>query len=817
MDNNINKQFRQWIHSFQQQLNSLDSITPEDSYRIIGQAFEQAQLTPEPSIHLLGFDDIAPLVEEQLNKATPSLQRLPSPSHPPNSLQRLQFDGPEAEMQAAAQWARKLVEDSNAETATPVRIGIITPNLGQCREQVEFAFTAEFEAHSFSPSTERYTLPFNISAGTPLGSTPLINSAINLLKLNNKQWDTSYIEGVLLSPFWGKYSIELPLRCALIERLKRAAVFTISGSTLRYEAERIDQKYQDENSNNATHNTTHSTNGIYPYFHALYTQQTAPNSLLKQSKHYPSVWVTLFLEHLDLLNWPGERTPDSQEYQQTQLWHQLLENLARLDNVLGAIDHSSAVAQLQNMANALPFQPKVPDSPIQILGILEGAGLHFTHCWIMGLHQKAWPPAPAPNSLLPISLQRDLNMPHASSLRELQYAQSLTDNYRHCADHIIFSAPNYLSDNEQALPPSQLIADIPLGTLTLAPASDSLSAWDEQLQNSNALEIVNCNTAPAYTETLIAGGTGVLTTQSANPFDSFAKYRLKASSPDQAVNGFSSGEKGNILHNALAIIWGELKDHDGLINQGDDELAQLIHNSITTCISDIRKHKFDHLSTALCEIECERQSLYISQWLNTEKTRTPFTVVAIEEAQTIRFQDKAFSIRIDRVDQLQDGSFLIIDYKSGSPSLGDWKGERPNEPQLPLYALTYNNSEIGIDTDINSTDIPPVKGISFAQINAKAQQFVGAGEANLAQGIPSLEKNRSGLPKTWEDAKAQWQQALNQLVAEYCNGDTPVKYRDNKALSQAQDYNKEILRLNRFYEAKDMARLIEASQQGAVE
>ncbi|TIH03137.1 hypothetical protein D0S45_20940, partial [Marinifilum sp. JC120] len=121
-----------------------------------------------------------------------------------------------------------------------------------------------------------------------------------------------------------------------------------------------------------------------------------------------------------------------------------------------------ALKQLQVMANQRPFQAKVPDSPIQILGILEGAGLHFTHCWVMGLHQQAWPPAAAPNALLPIRLQREHNMPHASSLRELQYAQSLTDNYRHCADTIIFSSPNHDDDSEQALPPSELIRDIPL-------------------------------------------------------------------------------------------------------------------------------------------------------------------------------------------------------------------------------------------------------------------------------------------------------------------------------------------------------------------
>lgn len=776
LDAGINEQFAQWIHEFQQHLSAMDSITPEHSYHIIGNAFDEGIIPQEDTIYLLGFDDISPLLKEQLDKASPKIEPLPGPSYSPKSIQRLSFDNADLEMQSAAQWARRLLEDDN-EKQQGIRIGIIVPNLGQCRKRIELAFSSEFEAHSFSPNTERYTLPFNLSAGTPLGDTPLIASSLQLLQLQNskQEWNVEFLVHCLLSPFWGRYSAEQEHRCALATKLQSMGVFTITGDNLRYWAQRIDERFEHAPSE-----------GLFNYFNTFHQFSTA---LGNKGKHLPSKWVELFLQQLDILYWPGERTPDSQEYQQTQLWYQLLETFAHLDKVLGNINSHQALKQLQQMANQLPFQAKVPDSPIQILGILEGAGLHFTHCWVMGLNQQAWPPAPSPNSLLPIRLQREHNMPHASSLRELAYAQSLTDNYRHCADTIIFSSPNHKEDSEQSILPSQLISDIPLAELSTQTATDSLSSLEQRLQESQDLELILCEQAPAFNETQLPGGSGFFKAQSENPFDTFAKYRLGAQAPIEAMNGFSHIEKGNILHNSLAAIWQKLTTQTALLALEEQPLKNLVEEQVNEAIADIQRHKPKHLHPTLCQIESERQCHLVQQWLNYEKTRAPFTVVAIEQAQTVHFKGVDINIRIDRVDQLQDGQFLIIDYKTGESNINAWKGERPKEPQLPLYALTYGK---------------PVKGISFAQININAQTFKGLGEADIAQGINSIEKNRADLPTNWESALHHWEGILSQLLSEFQQGHCANRYLDEVIKSYAKDY----LRINRFFEAQAIEQLM---------
>ena len=53
--------------------------------------------------------------------------------------------------------------------------------------------------------------------------------------------------------------------------------------------------------------------------------------------------------------------------------------------------------------------------------------------------------------------------------------------------------------------------------------------------------------------------------------------------------------------------------------------------------------------------------------------------------------DSSFKVRIDRVDRLADDARVLIDYKTGAATT-DWRGDRPDNPQLPIYALAASRS-----------------------------------------------------------------------------------------------------------------------------
>src|SRR5258706_6981574 len=73
-----------------------------------------------------------------------------------------------------------------------------------------------------------------------------------------------------------------------------------------------------------------------------------------------------------------------------------------------------------------------------------------------------------------------------------------------------------------------------------------------------------------------------------------------------------------------------------------------------------------------------------------EKQRPPCSVVSTEERRRIVFSGVTFDARIDRMDRLESGGHAIVDYKTGGGNLTAkrWQGERPDEPQLPLYAVS---------------------------------------------------------------------------------------------------------------------------------
>ncbi len=753
----LNPTFIQWSQQYQQQLAQLQMITPETRYRIITQALSDNVVARWQSVYLLAFDDILPAINALLNQATDNIETIDFSQKQQSEtlVQRVECDNTIEEIRAAARWAHQLLQE---EDATQLRIGIIIPTLISQRDQVLSIFAAELEPQYYHNDTEAYTLPFNISAGTPLAETPFIAATLQLLLLQHSQWDSECICQCLLSPFWGKYSEEIHARSSLVKKLRSLCRLTISATTVRELADEI----------------------LYPYF-ALPRHK---NSSISPTNQLPSAWVTHFLDQLEQLQWPGERTPNSHEYQQTQLWYQLLEKFSQLDTVLGKISQNTAINNLRVMAQQLPFQAKVDDSPIQVLGILEGTGLTFTHCWIMGMDQQSWPPTAKPNPVLPIDLQRKYNMPHSSSLRELAYAQSLTENYRHCASHIIFSSAVFNEDNEQVLEASLLIKDIPVVDVdSETQVSNTLNDWQIQLKNSQQLDLIDCQKAPKYNDPHLSGGTGLLKAQSHNPFDAFIRYRVNAKPYETASNGFSTIEKGNIMHRSLAYIWRKLRTQEALLNSDQQQLYALINEATHLSITHIQKKRPQELSLTLCTIESERQQYIIQQWLEFEKCRPTFSVVAIEEAQKIIFNNNTLDIRIDRVDQLADGSFLIIDYKTATSSTNHWQGERLRDPQLPLYALTYNGD---------------VSGISFATINVEEQKFYGNSRND--------EQQKQGIKATdWDTIQQHWQRLLIQLMEEFQQGHCVIDYIDNEVAAHTKDY----WAINRYYETRTLNHFIE--------
>ena len=133
------------------------------------------------------------------------------------------------------------------------------------------------------------------------------------------------------------------------------------------------------------------------------------------------------------------------------------------------LSRDQAVDHLRDLALATVFQPERAEAPIQIMGVLEAAGMSFDALWVSGLTAEAWPAAARPNPYLPVRWQRQHALPRSSPERELEYARALTAQFATAAPQVVFSSAT--RSGEQALQSSALIDAYALSAASLAPAS----------------------------------------------------------------------------------------------------------------------------------------------------------------------------------------------------------------------------------------------------------------------------------------------------------------------------------------------------------
>ena len=197
----------------------------------------------------------------------------------------------------------------------------------------------------------------------------------------------------------------------------------------------------------------------------------------------------------------------------------------------------------------------------------------------------------------------------------------------------------------------------------------------------------------------------------------------------------------------MAGIWRELKTQQGL----EKDISGVVSGAAENAVKEQK------IEGRFAELEKQRLIRLAGEWLAVERARPPFEVVQIEEKKKIDIGGLSFSGSIDRMDKLlggeQAGSHALIDYKTGSRvTPNDWQGARPEEPQLPLYAVTAQER---------------VSAVAFAKLKTGDMKF--AGFSMHEKEIPGLRQARS-----WGGLIATWKAGLESLASGFAAGDARV-------------------------------------------
>ena len=476
----------------------------------------------------------------------------------------------------------------------------------------------------------------------------------------------------------------------------------------------------------------------------------------------PSGWSDYFAKQLNALGWPGERSLDSHEYQLVQRCQLLFNQFASLDGISPPIQQTTALYHWQQLAQSIVFQFKSAQPQVHILGTLEAVGLSFDHTWIMGLHDGAWPTPAKANPFLPLQLQRSLNLPGSSAARELQFTQQLMQRLSHSAAEVILSYPSSDGDNPQQA--SRLLAPFsPLPSTEIIPSIHH--PLSKELYALADIESLADNQAPAILpDEKIRGGSQIFKLQATCPFRAFAELRLGAHGLAAPSHGLDALARGNLVHHSLELIWQQLGDQKTLLSHSDAALQQLISQQLQRALRRLAKDYLQPLSPTLLDLEQQRLQAILLQWLTLEKTRAPFSVIATEQRETIRIGDLSIDVMLDRKDKVGDNT-LIIDYKTGTPSVYAWLGQRPDEPQLPLYCVSSDT---------------PIHGILFAQVRSNKLQFKGIIED--PSWVPKSEApsdfTEANDEQAWDTLQQEWQMVLHDLAQQFVHGTANVDPKD---------------------------------------
>lgn len=687
--------------------------------------FSKKILKAPPRIFLLGFNEINPQYKKLLNILEKQDCQLHyyAPLRSATKQQRLCLTDKDTEQHSMALWAYQSWQSGRK------NIACVIPNLVEQRTQLLNTFSEVFS----ELSTNTLNLPpFNIAAGTPLLEFSLIQTALLILNLQDiNTFQQSY--QLLRSSYLAGSQQEQGLRAELDIILRHTAESRISLSQLL--------KLSDQ---------------TCPLFSRLLAKLN--NLVKKYANNYlakPSFWSEYFAKKLEAVGWPGERSLTSSEFQLLERWSDLLTELAGLDFILGELSHAQALQQLHELISNVLFQSKtLHEPPIQVLGLLDSAGMYFDDLWVMGLDDRTWPALAKPNPFIPYALQRLQQIPYASSEREYYFAALLTKNLISCAENLIFSYSTQHLD--QVLRPSVLIQHLPEIKLTdlMLPNYQALAS---RIMLTQQWEYYTDESVAFPTQEGLSAGTQLLQSQAACPFQAYARWRLKAQFLPFPQTGLNARLRGILLHQILERFWNEVNDQCTLLELTPLALDKLITTAIEHCLGSFSKKYPMLFKTHFIDIERHRLQVLLKNIMNLEKQRPIFRQTQHETKRQLTLGPLSLSLRIDRIDQLDASQAMIIDYKTSVPSHIDWLDERCDYPQLPLYCLSY-----------------PETVRSFAIMHLRSNKITLQGlsaEATPLQQLIPLKKLKTTLNlKQWSDLLQHWQTCLEKLALEFQQG-----------------------------------------------
>jgi len=726
--------FSDWLATFDEECHRLECVSPARLALELAEALTN-EMAQRSELLLAGFDRILPAQTAFLSAWGP--WREAGSGDAAKDVSFFEAADKREELAACALWCKREL------TANPAsRLLVVTQNEARNRGEIERALLRYAEPEDRSGTGKQL---FEFSLGVPLAQTALGRAALLTLRWLSDAITETEIDWLLST---GQIAANVDETRALTEFMRGLRRRNLQRTEWNLTSW-ITQRGADQLPEAWLRRMTQAKRDL-------------ENETRQTRSHLE--WVELAKQLLEIAGWPGGRPLCSEQHQVTEHLKRVMDDCSSLGFDGERVPWREFVDTLERAATQALFAPESKGAPILIAGPAQSAGLEVDGIWFLGANEDAWPAAGATHPFLPIGVQREARMPHAAALFDWELAQAMTVRLLASAPQVNFSYARQAEDVEAR--PSRLITKIagPPQELPgeLRPAGECALATEEWIDQ----------TAVPFPGGKVRGGAGVLTAQSQCPFKAFVTARLGAESWDAAEAGLTASQRGKLLHAVLKLAWdsnqGGVSSHAALMAIAD--LRGFVEERVQRAMAEeLTNGEREAMPPRYLELEHVRLTNLVTEWLRYERTRANFTVAGTEVDRVPQIESLNMRLRMDRVDRLEDGKLLVIDYKTGMVDRKSWDLPRPDDVQLPLYAgfALNEDAECG--------------GLVFAKIRAGEIAFDGRVRDAKSTLLPAVGANSAlAKKKLTEQDLAEWREYIEQMARDFVAGGAKVDPRDRE-------------------------------------
>ena len=390
-----------------------------------------------------------------------------------------------------------------------------------------------------------------------------------------------------------------------------------------------------------------------------------------------------------------------------ELLQALADAHARHHDVEWRID--DLAAGIRRWIEGQTFPPESAGRGVQLLDDRAVRYGRFDDVTIVGLVEAEWPERQARNIFYPSGLLKVLGWPSEHTRRRAADAR-FVDLLATATTRVALSTVTL--DDEAIVMRSMQLDEIPRARLATVPTADRLARMtaDEALASdpvsvepltSEAREWASARMQRAVgTDVRYHGQVGArpdrpwsvsaLEAYLACPFKFFAQHVLKLEEEPEDSDVMNPREQGQFIHKVFEeffAAWqrmGHGAITPGLLEPAREVFVEVVERELKTlpeAEAGLERTRLlgspaaAGLGEAVMRMEAERPVRVVERLLE-QKLDGEVTITTADGERTIHLRGKA-----DRIDLLEDGTFRLVDYKSG------WPPQRARALQLPMYAI----------------------------------------------------------------------------------------------------------------------------------